>query len=126
MQPYKGRGVKTVRQLKLNVQGVIRLNVILGDFRFNVWFGVSRTMAKRFILGTPFYYRFIRGCFPNEKKIVPKDSCPVPILTEDPEASLANALYDYERSSTTDSDTCLLYTSPSPRDLSTSRMPSSA
>ena len=29
-------------------------------------------------------------------------------------------------SETTDPDACLLYTSPSPRDLSTSRMPSSA
>ena len=31
-----------------------------------------------------------------------------------------------ERTVATDSGTCLLYTSPSPRDLSTSRMPSSA
>ena len=30
------------------------------------------------------------------------------------------------RTQTTQSDSCLLYTSPSPRDLSTSRMPSSA
>ena len=61
-------------------------------------------MAKRVILGTPFYYRFIRGCFPNEKKIVPKDSRPVPILTEDPESSLANAIDAYERSPTSDSE----------------------
>ena len=62
-------------------------------------------MAKRVILGTPFYYRFIRGCFPNEKKIVPKYFRLVQILTEDPESSLANALDDYETSSTSDSKT---------------------
>ena len=54
MQPYKGRGVKTANKHKLDVQGVIRLKVILGDLRVNVWFGVSRTVAKQFILGTPF------------------------------------------------------------------------
>ena len=97
MQPYKGRGFKTAKKHKLYLQGVIRLKVILGDLRFNVWFGVRRTVAKRVILGTPFYYRFARGCFPNEKKIVPKDSRPVLILTEDPESSLANAPDDYER-----------------------------
>ena len=68
MQPYRGRGVKTANKLSLDVQGVIRLKVIIGDLRVNVWFGVSKTVAKRVILGTPFYYRFIRGCFPNEKK----------------------------------------------------------
>ena len=36
-------------------------------------------------------------------------------------------LYETKQGSTTDLDgVCLLYTSPSPRDLSTSRMPSSA
>ena len=35
-------------------------------------------------------------------------------------------LYFYPKDSTPGCTTCLLYTSPSPRDLSTSRMPSSA
>ena len=40
---------------------------------------------------------------------------------------LANAqLKERSRKLTEQLDTCLLYTSPSPRDLSTSRMPSSA
>ena len=34
--------------------------------------------------------------------------------------------YDYGRQGTSTTYICLLYTSPSPRDLSTSRMPSSA
>ena len=68
------------------MQGVIRIKVILGDLRVNFWFGVSRTVAKRVILGTPFYYLFILGCFPNEKKTFYKESRPVPILTEDAES----------------------------------------
>ena len=40
-------------------------------------------------------------------------------------AQLADLLKQYKKTITSNSD-CLLYTSPSPRDLSTSRMPSSA
>ena len=40
------------------------------------------------------------------------------LIPDLPEALLADVLFEV--------DTCLLYTSPSPRDLSTSRMPSSA
>ena len=104
MQPYKGCGINTANKHKLDVQGVIRLKVILGDLRVNICLGASRTVAKRVILGTPFYYRFIGGCFPNEKKIFLKDSRPVPILTDDPDSSLANAIDDYERLSTSDSE----------------------
>ena len=35
-------------------------------------------------------------------------------------------VYDYDRIGLVGANGCLLYTSPSPRDLSTSRMPSSA
>ena len=79
IQQYNGRGVKTVNNNKLDVQGFIRLKIILGDLRVKFCFSVSRTsgpVAKRVILGTPFYYRLIRGCFPNETKIVPKNSRP--------------------------------------------------
>eukprot|EP00829_Urostomides_striatus_P017495 TRINITY_DN6063_c0_g1_i1.p1 TRINITY_DN6063_c0_g1~~TRINITY_DN6063_c0_g1_i1.p1 ORF type:complete len:100 (+),score=46.88 TRINITY_DN6063_c0_g1_i1:3-302(+) len=38
----------------------------------------------------------------------------------------SHGLYDYETQNTSLTEICLLYTSPSPRDLSTSRMPSSA
>ena len=72
MHPYKVRGVNTANKHTLDLQGVIRLKVILGDLRVNVWFGVSRTVTKRVILGTPFYYQFIRECFPNEKKASPR------------------------------------------------------
>ena len=41
-------------------------------------------------------------------------------------ASLGQDLYDYLFEIGVEFNVCLLYTSPSPRDLSTSRMPSSA
>ena len=37
-----------------------------------------------------------------------------------------SVLFDSDKVTVADTTTCLLYTSPSPRDLSTSRMPSSA
>ena len=41
-------------------------------------------------------------------------------------ADICNALFDAGNDVLTSGNHCLLYTSPSPRDLSTSRMPSSA
>ena len=41
-------------------------------------------------------------------------------------SSLKEEAPEFEVGDTVDVHTCLLYTSPSPRDLSTSRMPSSA
>ena len=46
------------------------------------------------------------------------------LLEKHPDSLTQEALVD--RISVLNQDTCLLYTSPSPRDLSTSRMPSSA
>ena len=40
-----------------------------------------------------------------EKKIIPEDSRSVPILTEDPDSSLSNALDDVETSFTSESET---------------------
>ena len=68
MKPYLGRGVKATNKATLDVIGVIKLKVAIGDLRLQVWFGVSRSVAKRVILGTPFYYRFVRATFPLEHK----------------------------------------------------------
>ena len=45
--------------------------------------------------------------------------------TQEPDLS-CNKSHDLNSHSRNDNENCLLYTSPSPRDLSTSRMPSSA
>ena len=47
-------------------------------------------------------------------------------ITSQSKASKTNKTYDYLKKQEKDLRICLLYTSPSPRDLSTSRMPSSA
>ena len=49
-----------------------------------------------------------------------------PNFTEYPVDSLLNQPVNYRRNTKCSGTACLLYTSPSPRDLSTSRMPSSA
>jgi len=51
-------------------------------------------------------------------------SADVAVTRSDREARFATELYQWRTSD--QQETCLLYTSPSPRDLSTSRMPSSA
>ena len=56
----------------------------------------------------------IRGTLTNGNLTAPAHDAVTPIAAE------ANVISEYLDS------TCLLYTSPSPRDLSTSRMPSSA
>ena len=56
----------------------------------------------------------------SEKEFELDSSSPVALM----EKAVANSLKDAGLSS--DIISCLLYTSPSPRDLSTSRMPSSA
>ena len=48
------------------------------------------------------------------------------ILRRPPTGAKAKSAHDMGREYTIQSLSCLLYTSPSPRDLSTSRMPSSA
>ena len=50
----------------------------------------------------------------------------IAIVNATPSISGANASYTLATDGTATTVTCLLYTSPSPRDLSTSRMPSSA
>ena len=80
MRQYKGKTVRTANDGGIHILGVIKLRVQLGDLKVNVWFGVSRNLIQRVILGTPFYYRFIKGIFPQERKVVPIDSKPVPIL----------------------------------------------
>ena len=83
---------------------------------------MSRSEAKNIIednggkiLGTPskkLDYLIVGDSKPTTKKIEQAKNNGVSILSE-------KAWYDML-------DSCLLYTSPSPRDLSTSRMPSSA
>ena len=78
-------------------------------------------------------YAIIRKKNGLEDTVSLRDLAPIPSDTAgSPHGNLSDADYtptDAPRVSPSDVDTiagCLLYTSPSPRDLSTSRMPSSA
>ena len=97
IQPYKGSSVKSANQSSLHIVGVIRLCVRLGDLQVRVRFGVVRDLITRVLVGTPFIDKFVAGIFPPERRIVPKDSQPVPILDVDrPDMILAMTQDDSE------------------------------
>ena len=64
---------------------------------------------------TEVYTRLIEGSYPNYEQVIPKDNDKLAFIEKKAFASAVRRMA-----------VCLLYTSPSPRDLSTSRMPSSA
>ena len=86
IQPYSGSTVKSANKSSLDIVGVIRLYVRVGTLRVKVRFGVVRHLVTRILVGTPFVNKFVKGIFPQEQRIVPADSDPVPILaTNSPE-----------------------------------------
>ena len=81
--------------------------------------------VKPFSVKDEWYFnmRFVKNITGNKKDIV-DDLHFTPILVGTPDEMVRNGPYVYPRGPYP--HICLLYTSPSPRDLSTSRMPSSA
>ena len=72
-------------------------------------------------------HMFIEGCDESIKNLVRQKHVDVKRITLTKLAEYARDVYSKSDSkSASEGNTCLLYTSPSPRDLSTSRMPSSA
>jgi len=67
--------------------------------------------------------RILTGQFPNYEAVLPRDNNKTVVLDR---AELSDAVRRVSQLADQRSHACLLYTSPSPRDLSTSRMPSSA
>lgn len=53
----------------------------MGDSRLRVVFSVIRSLAVLFYLRTLYIDSFVKGTFPPNRKIVPSNSKPVPILT---------------------------------------------
>ena len=92
--------------------------------------------ARIGFIGAPTYYNFAQMRLDGYKEAIVNNGLPVdPDLIQITELSddggelAAGDLLDRKHAPTAFlcvTDTCLLYTSPSPRDLSTSRMPSSA
>ena len=86
---------------------------------------LARNSKKRIIVSSELFYEFVS----REKKGFSKEDIEKKI--EEVHKNLEKAhMYEYGKGTKTRigllEDICLLYTSPSPRDLSTSRMPSSA
>ena len=80
IQPYQGNPLNSANQSTLEVVGVIKLCLCLGDLKVKVRFGVARHLVTRLLVGTPFIDNFVKGIFPPERQIVPQHSKAVPIL----------------------------------------------
>ena len=88
IQPYTGSIVQSANKSPLSLLGVIRLCLRLGDLQVKVRFGVVRELVTRILVGAPFIDKFVAGIFPPERRIVPRDSPPVPILAVDQPAMI--------------------------------------
>lgn len=66
-------------KLAINVEGTILLHVRLGDLIVRTWFGVVANLAVPLRLGTSYIDRFVKGIFPQYRKVVPFHSQPVAI-----------------------------------------------
>lgn len=96
VRPYNGRDVESANKTSLTISGLIPLCVRVGDLKVKVWFAVAQDLCTRVLLGTPFIDRFIKGIFPPERKLVPRDSPPVHILAID-EPNMVMAVEDDKR-----------------------------
>ena len=103
---------------------------ILREYERGVIFRLGRLIGAKgpgLILIIPLIDRMVRVSL----RVVALDVPPQDVVTKDNVALKVNAVLYFRVTRSDDAivhveDFCLLYTSPSPRDLSTSRMPSSA
>ena len=63
IQPYQGNPLNSANQSTLEVVGVIKLCLCLGDLKVKVRFGVARHLVTRLLVGTPFIDNFVKGIF---------------------------------------------------------------
>lgn len=63
------------------LDGTILLLVQLGDLKVGVWFGLVQNLSVDFLLENLMKGRYIHGVFFRERKVVPRHSSQVPIVT---------------------------------------------
>lgn len=64
----------------LDIAGPVTIHLRIERPQVNVVFGVVCQLAVLVLLGTSFINKFIRGIFPEERKVMLQNSNPVPIL----------------------------------------------
>lgn len=64
---------------QITLRGPFLLFVRVGNLDVKIWFGIVRNVTVDIALGTPFIDRYIRGTVPEEQKVVPWHSVPVPM-----------------------------------------------
>ena len=100
--------VRDANNRRLNILGTVELNVRIGNRQDKVNFYVVERLATDFILGCDFCYRNVKSIRPRKRLIELGDGTTIPIVRGSKTFSI--------KSIPVPSDTCLLYTSPSPRD----------
>lgn len=78
-------GLPTLRiatKKPLRLDGLILLNIHIGDLNTCVWFAIAPQLAVDILLGIAFINHFKRGIFPSEQKIVSWHSGSVAITTK--------------------------------------------
>lgn len=71
----------TATKKPIPLDGIVLLPLCTGDLQTRVWFGIVLNMSVSLLLGTSFIDHFMRGNFPAERKVVPRYSQPVDILS---------------------------------------------
>ena len=66
---------------RLNVEGVVQLNLDLGGQSLRVRFLVCKNLAVKAILGCDFIRRYVQGIFPQSDKLILRDGGSVAIYT---------------------------------------------
>lgn len=73
--------LRTATKEPISLRGKILLFISMNELSVRVLFGIVENLAIEVLLRTSFIDRYIRGNFPSERKVVPWNYSPVPILS---------------------------------------------
>ena len=66
---------------KLSIEGVVQLNIDLGNEKLRVRFLVCKNLTANLILGCDFIRRYVQGIFPQEDRFILRDGGAVAIIS---------------------------------------------
>lgn len=70
IRAMKHPGLTAATNQSVSVDGVILLHVLLGELPVKVFFSVVTHLGVPLLLGTSFIDRFVRGIYPQVRKVV--------------------------------------------------------
>lgn len=84
--------LRTATKDPISLDGSIILFIQIGYISVRVWFGAFKNLAVNVLLGTFFIRRYIPVIFPSERRMVPRQSSQVPILTSNKKVNMAHQI----------------------------------